>query len=190
MANDRRVQKTKKEIKKAFIALLSEKKFSDITIQDIADRAEISRSTFYDHYTDKYVLIESLYREIIDRFMEMAKIYYTDRTHEEKKEMARQALDRVIGDADVMKVLLKMEEPGWDLASRIQDAMRPMCLEYLAKEDDDKFHLGKEFVAGIYTYLITYAMQWIAEHQNTDDFPGLLEMSATISGFFYKREKN
>ena len=187
MAVDVRVKKTKKAIRSAFISLLEEKSFSDITIQDISDRAEISRSTFYDHYTDKYQLLESMYQEIIDRFGEMADIYFCDRPHDDKKVMAKKALDRVIGDAEVIRVLLKMEEPGWDLTSRIQSALKPRCMEYLQKEDDDFFHLGKEFVAGVYTYLVSYAMQWIAEHQNKDDFPGLLDLSAKISSFFYKR---
>ena len=189
MGNDIRVRKTEKAIRSAFISLLTTKSFSDITIQDIADKAEISRSTFYDHYADKYQLLEKLYQEIIDRFGEMAQIYFTPRSHEDKKLMAGKALDRVIGDAEIIRVLLKMEEPGWDLTSRIQGAMKPMCMEYLQKEGDDYFHLGKEFVAGVYTYMMTYAMQWIAEHQNVEDFPGLLDMSARISSFFYERKK-
>ncbi len=188
MENDKRVLKTKKAIRSAFITLLTEKSFSEITIQDIADKAQISRSTFYDHYDDKYLLLEALYQEIIDRFREMAEIYFNHRTHEEKKEMARKALDRVVGDAELMRVLMKMEEPGWDLTSRVQSSMMPLCKEYLKDEKEDFYHLGNEFVAGIYTYVMTYAMQWIAEHRNVDDFPGLLELSARISSFFYERK--
>ena len=188
MGNDRRIKKTDKAIRKAFIDLLSGKPFAEITIQDIADKADISRSTFYDHYTDKYQLIDTIYSEITERFFEMAEIYFNPRSHEDKKMMARKALDRVIGDADSIRVLMNLEEPGWDLASRIQTAMKPMCLKYLEKEDRDKFNLGNEFVAGFYTFTMTYSMQWIAEHQNIEDFPGMLELSTDLSSFFYKRD--
>lgn len=185
---DKRVRKTREAIRRAFISLLKEKKFADITIQDIADRAQISRSTFYDHYSDKYLLLEVLYQEIVGRFQQMADIYFAVRSHEEKKEMARKALDYVIGDAELIHVLMNMEEPGWDLTSRIQKAMEPLCMEYLSREKEDRYHLGTEFVAGIYTYVMTYSMKWIAEHQRVEDFPGLLELSTRISGFFYERE--
>lgn len=184
---DKRVQKTQQGIRNAFISLLKEKRFAEITVQDIAERAQISRSTFYDHYTDKYLLLEILYQETTDRFQQMADIFFADRSHEEKKLLARRALDYVIGDAELIHVLMNMEEPGWDLTSRIQKSMEPLCLEYLKQEEMDRYHLGPEFVAGIYTYAITYSMKWIAEHQNKEDFPGLLELSTRISSFFYDK---
>lgn len=187
MKQDKRVLKSKKAIRDALISLLKEKNFSEITIQDIANRAQISRSTFYDHYGDKYLLLESLYQEIIDRFREMAEIYFAVRSHEEKEKRARKALDYVIGDAELIHVLMNMEEPGWDLTSRIQKSMMPMCLNYLKRETEDRYRLGTEFVAGIYTYVMTYCMKWIAEHQNVEDFPGLLDLSTRLSSFFYAK---
>lgn len=184
---DRRITKTRQSIRTAFIELLKEKRFADITVQDIADRAMISRSTFYDHYTDKYLLLEQLYQETVERFMQMAQIYFAPRSHEEKHAMAGQALDYVLGDAELIHVLMNLKEPGWDLTSWLQQSMEPLCLEYLSGEQEDHYHLGKEFVAGIYTYVMTYCMKWIAEHQDPKDFPGLLALSTDISRFFYKR---
>ena len=57
---DRRVLKTQESLKKAVIALMTEKNFDDITIQDIADRANINRGTIYLHYQDKYDLLDKL----------------------------------------------------------------------------------------------------------------------------------
>ena len=183
---DRRVQKTRQVIRSAFIELLKEKRFADITVQDIADRAMISRSTFYDHYTDKYLLLEQLYQETVERFMQMATVYFAPRSHAEKRAMAGEVLDYVLGDAELIHVLLNLKEPGWDLTSWLQNSMEPLCLQYLETEKEDRYHLGKEFVAGIYTYVMTYCMKWIAEHQNPEDFPGLLALSTDISGFFFK----
>lgn len=55
---DLRVRRTRMMIEKAFIELLQEKDFQSITIQDITDRAMVNRATFYDHFTDKYALVE------------------------------------------------------------------------------------------------------------------------------------
>ena len=54
---DRRVLRTRKLLWEALIALIEEKDYSDITIQDIADRANVNRVTFYLHYRDKQDLL-------------------------------------------------------------------------------------------------------------------------------------
>ena len=47
---DIRVKKTKRAIQKALIALLREKPIEKITVKEIAERAEINKTTFYSHY--------------------------------------------------------------------------------------------------------------------------------------------
>jgi AcrR family transcriptional regulator len=63
---DRRVQKSQEAIKSAFIELMSEKSFDHITIQDISDRANVGRRTIYDHYMDKFDLLDKLIEEHIN----------------------------------------------------------------------------------------------------------------------------
>jgi AcrR family transcriptional regulator len=63
---DRRIAKSQEAIKKAIIELMSEKNFDDITIQDISDRANVSRGTIYLHYLDKYDLLDKLIAEHIN----------------------------------------------------------------------------------------------------------------------------
>ncbi|CAM3367006.1 TetR/AcrR family transcriptional regulator [Paenibacillus taichungensis] len=57
---DRRSLKSQEAIKKAIIELMSEKSFDDITIQDIADKANVNRRTIYLHYIDKFDLLDKL----------------------------------------------------------------------------------------------------------------------------------
>lgn len=56
--NDPRAKRTRKYIQKAFTDLLVEMDFENLSIQDIMDRAELNRATFYNHYQDKYELLE------------------------------------------------------------------------------------------------------------------------------------
>ncbi|MFU8690789.1 TetR/AcrR family transcriptional regulator [Rossellomorea sp. FS2] len=62
---DRRVQKTQDAIKHAFIGLMAEKGFDYLTIQDISDRANVGRRTIYDHYLDKFDILDRLIDEHI-----------------------------------------------------------------------------------------------------------------------------
>ncbi len=59
-------QQTKKAMKDAMISLLLEKKFEEISIKDITDKAEVHRSTFYAYYTCKGDVIDEIEKDFID----------------------------------------------------------------------------------------------------------------------------
>jgi AcrR family transcriptional regulator len=65
---DRRVERTRNALGAALIALMQEKPFETITVQQVLDRAGIGRSTFYAHYRDKNDLLLS----DMEDFLEMA----------------------------------------------------------------------------------------------------------------------
>jgi AcrR family transcriptional regulator len=71
---DRRIAKSQEAIKNAVIELMSEKNFDDITIQEISDRANVSRGTIYLHYLDKYDLLDKLITEHIEELRDMVQI--------------------------------------------------------------------------------------------------------------------
>jgi AcrR family transcriptional regulator len=54
---DRRVQKTKKLLVETFVQLVNEKGYDSVSIQDIIERANVGRSTFYSHFEDKKHLL-------------------------------------------------------------------------------------------------------------------------------------
>ena len=56
---DARVRRTRDALGDALVALMQEKPFETITVQDVLDRAQVSRSTFYAHYSDKDDLLMS-----------------------------------------------------------------------------------------------------------------------------------
>src|SRR5438093_4059248 len=56
---DRRIQRTREVLHQALISLMIEKGYEVITVQDIIDRANVGRSTFYAHYVGKQDLLLS-----------------------------------------------------------------------------------------------------------------------------------
>jgi AcrR family transcriptional regulator len=56
---DARVKRTRDALGDALIALMQEKPFDTITVQDVLDRAKVGRSTFYSHFSDKNDLLMS-----------------------------------------------------------------------------------------------------------------------------------
>ncbi|GAB1792372.1 TetR/AcrR family transcriptional regulator [Priestia megaterium] len=70
---DRRIARTQEAIKKAFLELMSEKSFDSITIQNIADRANINRATVYLHYLDKFDLLDKIMEEHIENMSDFCE---------------------------------------------------------------------------------------------------------------------
>jgi AcrR family transcriptional regulator len=66
--DDLRVRRTRKLLQKALLEVTIEKGFAEVSVQDIAERAMVNRSTFYRHYLDKYDLLshymEELYAQV------------------------------------------------------------------------------------------------------------------------------
>lgn len=65
---DLRVKRTHKMIIEAFIRLVEEKGYDNVTVQDIADEAMINRATFYAHFKDKQDLYEQIFEIAINAF--------------------------------------------------------------------------------------------------------------------------
>ncbi len=60
---DPRIRRTRQMLFQAFHDLLAEKAFDLISVQDITERSTLNRATFYDHFTDKFALLEAMIGE-------------------------------------------------------------------------------------------------------------------------------
>jgi AcrR family transcriptional regulator len=65
--HDRRSQRTRRLLGDALVGLLAEKRFDAISVQDLVDRANVGRTTFYAHFTDKEDLLLSEIERMVHR---------------------------------------------------------------------------------------------------------------------------
>ena len=70
---DRRVTQTRDALGDALVALMHEKQFDDITVQEVLDRAGIGRTTFYTHYRDKGDLLLSDAEDFLEHCLSALK---------------------------------------------------------------------------------------------------------------------
>ncbi|MFI5610347.1 TetR/AcrR family transcriptional regulator [Amycolatopsis sp. NPDC051903] len=61
---DRRVRRTRRVLRNALFELIFEKGYDRVTVQDVLDRADVGRSTFYAHYRDKEALLLAAFDEL------------------------------------------------------------------------------------------------------------------------------
>ncbi len=65
MKTDRRVQRTRRLLQEALINLIRERKYTAVTVQDIVDRANVGRTTFYLHYGNKDDLLIDCHESVV-----------------------------------------------------------------------------------------------------------------------------
>jgi AcrR family transcriptional regulator len=63
-----RIKRTRKVLYGALLELLTRRRFSKITVNDVCSAAMISRSAFYAHYKDKYDMLEQFLLEVSEQF--------------------------------------------------------------------------------------------------------------------------
>ena len=62
--SDRRVQRTRRMLREALVSLLVEHDWDTISVQDVCDRADVGRSTFYMHFADKEELVRAGFEDL------------------------------------------------------------------------------------------------------------------------------
>lgn len=131
MTNDHRTRVTQMLIRKAFTELMNQKPIESITIAELCKRANINRSTFYNHYMDIYDL--------------------RDRMEGDLKLEFYQALKTILVDEPVTNTPVKITAKLFECIQKNSD----MCSVILGNYGDKKFleeliQTGREFVMKSY----------------------------------------
>lgn len=68
---DRRVRKTKTQLRIGLAKLMQNKSINEITVKELVDEVDINRSTFYLHYTDIYNLFEEIENDLLKEIVQV-----------------------------------------------------------------------------------------------------------------------
>jgi AcrR family transcriptional regulator len=173
---DRRVRRTRNLLRDALFALIEEKGYTAITIQDITDRADLNRVTFYFHYKDKDDLLLQVIQDMYD---ELAKTQSAPQNLEEwAYQDALLAFRHIQEYSRLYKVLLS-EKGALSLVGRLIDYFAQTSIEqtkhYLATYKDlpIPLELIEHFYAGAFVALVRW---WVLQ-----DMPYAPEEMARIA---------
>lgn len=169
---DLRIQRTRLYIQKALFDLIREKGFDPITVNEIAERAMINRSTFYRHYQDKYDLawtcLDATFRELLDELEEMST--GENNTNQTPMRNFLVLFRHIEENAELYRLLF-----GPDGISIFISRLREYIIQLLrfrmkevpqsGKEGKMPIEMFEEYLAGAYLGVI----QWWLDH--IDEYP-------------------
>jgi AcrR family transcriptional regulator len=78
---DRRVRRTRRALREALRDLMLQKAYDQITVQDVLDRADVGRATFYAHFRDKDALLMSEFEEMRESLRRHLAAYLRTQEH-------------------------------------------------------------------------------------------------------------
>jgi AcrR family transcriptional regulator len=134
---DPRIRRTRQLLQEALSSLMQTNGFDEISVQDISEAATVNRATFYDHYIDKYSLLEAViaggfHRLLHQRNVEfdgtcpsaasaiiLAACDYLTQTHSNPTVCNRQSAFEPLVDAAILAAIRRVLEKG------IPDAEQP-----------------------------------------------------------------
>lgn len=128
---DRRVVKTKRAIRNAFAALLSQKEIDEITVKDIADTADINRKTFYHYYSGVYQVVDEIENEAVNAFDEAIRDFDFKRDMEHPHVLFEKLTAIVSRDLEFYGHLLSMNR-NWRLVTKIAVRLKTRITQALA----------------------------------------------------------
>lgn len=100
---DARVRKTKIKLFLSFQELLTEKAYEDITVNELCDKADIRRATFYKHFVDKYDFLVSMVKAYVRSFDSNVSSEYKNYSVEYHIEYQRQLVAYLIAKEELVR---------------------------------------------------------------------------------------
>ena len=102
---NRKIRYTKMVIRDSLMELMKTRSILNIAVKDICDLADISRSTFYDHYKDQYDLLRQIEDEVLAYLVDLLSNYDDKRNKRDIIQMLEEVLS-YIENSTYVQVLL------------------------------------------------------------------------------------
>ncbi|MBP3437614.1 MAG: TetR/AcrR family transcriptional regulator [Clostridia bacterium] len=173
---DRRVLRTKKAIHNAFVSLLAERSIDDISISEIAKRADINRKTFYSYYGGIHMLLNEIEQSVLTDFV----FALSEIAFESPQQYTKALLNRVHAvfsrNLEFYRCLLLSEKDSY-FSVRVSAALCALIKDLLQKQieiDDTQAEISIRYIlSGIFSaYRDWFA---IGQRLSEEEFFSLLE---------------
>ena len=159
---DRRVRRSRAAIRDAFLALVSERGFEQVTVDDVARRADIARATFYAHFRDKNDLLTAIVGELTAELAEAVLPLTPTGTTPPQGEAARELFRHADANRDLYRVVLSGEAGGRARHAYIEAMVEPLVgmLATLAAAHGGRPRVAPDILARAWIGSLTAVLEW------------------------------
>ncbi len=182
---DLRIIKTHKALVEAFMQLLEEKRFEDITVNELCERAMVRRATFYKHFADKYEFFAFVINTKREQFQAQTR-QRVDSTHPQSPylDITENTLDFVNSNKKLVQMVLESK-------------MLPTLLEILSKQiaidatqrlkeevqNGARLRASPQVTAQFFTGGLVYSLKWWVAQKKISEAQLMEELSSLMNSF-------
>lgn len=162
---DLRVTKTQRAIRAAFLELREKKPLEKITVKELCQRAEIHKSTFYDHYADVYALSDALETQVVESVLQ--ELTHAEYLFEQPELFTRELFAAYRSQGALIHLLFSGSRSG-NLVAKIERAVKELAFaRYPACREDPVVNIALSYAiyGGYYAYEenLRYGGEQVAE---------------------------
>ncbi|MET7360479.1 helix-turn-helix domain-containing protein [Streptomyces sp. NPDC005562] len=172
MAEDRRTRRSRRVLGAALVELVLERGFTALTVEDITERADVARATFYAHFRDKEDLFARVTADLLAELSERLAPAVADSavgfTGKPVLEMLRHARE----ERDLYRIVLRGEGDGKPLQMFVDACARATAEEFRARLERNavKPRIDPELLARVWVGEQVAVLRWWVE-QDTPTVP-------------------
>ena len=164
---DRRVRRSKAALQRALVELVLERGYHGLSVDALAERADVTRATFYAHYLNKEALLEAVVDDFADR---VESAFASSEVASRPAGRLEVLLEQAAASADVLRLIVRGEGDGAPLrrfTQRIEqvvadDVERRVAVAGASPRDD----LG--LVTRLRAAQLVAAVAWFVDHPGAD----------------------
>ncbi len=162
---DRRVRKTKMQLRLALTSLMLEKGVNEITVREIAEKADVNRGTFYAHYKDVYDLLSQLEENVFRRIDEIGG-QLSDQPSEAEVYTYLTAILKLVSDNSDIYLALVCRNGDVEFQQRLLETLKAQYLQdFLAYYYPTDAKMTDFYCSFIVSGMLAITQDWLESGQ-------------------------
>ena len=165
---DRRIRKTKAQLRAGLAKLMQEKSIKEITVKELVEEVDINRSTFYLHYTDIFNMLSTIEEELLEEIRQTIQNHPVSPFNESSFPFIEDIFQILAENKDICSALLG---PNGDIAfiHRIENLISTHSLNVLRRTFPDTIEDLKYSYSFCLSGCIGLVKTWLTS--DTDETP-------------------
>ncbi|MGW7519974.1 TetR/AcrR family transcriptional regulator [Streptomyces sp. NPDC054796] len=172
MAEDRRIRRSRRLLGGALVELVLERGFTALTVEDITERADVARATFYAHFRDKEDLFARVTSDLLETLAERLAPAVADSTVGFTGKPVLEMLRHAREERDLYRIVLRGEGDGKPLQMFVDACARATAEEFRARAERNGVQprIDADLLARVWVGEQVAVLRWWAE-QDTPSLP-------------------